>query len=346
MNEVVGEMKNIAATKVETTLEIPYLHAFLTRLLRGRDAAEGAEDLDFALLCGLRLNLLETMRYVHAQQPGLAHFEQWILERNGGSLEPAALDRLRRALDGEAVGSEVGSLDDIAGLTEAELAHWDEHGYVVLKGAATKDQARAAEQAVYEFLGASAAEPESWYRNQQGHSIWVYLLRHPAFWANRRSPRMVKAFSQLWGRAAGAKAIEDLWVNVDQGGLNPPERAGWPFPGPHLHWDTTLAAPHHFSVQGILYLADTAADQGAFSCVPGFQRELAPWLASLPAGTDARTEALRTLTMTPIAAEAGDMVLWHQSLPHGSSPNRSTRPRVAQYITMKPTRWPHHYVWL
>jgi len=37
--------------------------------------------------------------------------------------------------------------------------------------------------------------------------------------------------------------------------------------------------------------------------------------------------------------------LWHQSLPHGSSPNRAARPRVAQYVTMKPTRWQHNEVW-
>jgi ectoine hydroxylase-related dioxygenase (phytanoyl-CoA dioxygenase family) len=200
------------------------------------------------------------------------------------------------------------------------------------------ESAEAAELAIYEYLGMDRDEPESWYGAKLGHSIWVPLLRHPALWANRRSARMVKAFAQLWGR-------EDLWVTVDQGGLNPPEREGWRFPGPHLHWDTTLAAPHHFGVQGILYLADTAAEQGAFCCVPGFHRRLAEWLESLPVGADARDIALRTLTPTPIAAGRGDMILWHQSLPHGSSPNRGTRPRVAQYISMRPTRWQYNAEW-
>jgi hypothetical protein len=82
------------------------------------------------------------------------------------------------------------------------------------------------------------------------------LLRHPAFIANRRAPRLVKAFAQLWGR-------EDLWATVDQGGFNPPENDRWKFPGPHVHWDVSIAKPHCFGVQGILYLTDTAVRSGS-----------------------------------------------------------------------------------
>jgi hypothetical protein len=39
------------------------------------------------------------------------------------------------------------------------------------------------------------------------------------------------------------------------------------------------------------------------------------------------------------------MVIWHHLLPHGSSPNSASRPRVAQYITMRPTRWDYNDVW-
>jgi hypothetical protein len=270
-------------------------------------------------------------------QPSFEAFERWIVERNGGAMDELGLDRLRRALDGQIVGPEV-ALNAAEGLTVDELRHWDEAGYVVLRGAVPLAQARAAELAIYEFLGMDPALPESWYAPSLGHSIWVGMVRHPAFWANRRSPRMVKAFAQLWQR-------EDLWVTVDQGGLNPPERPGWTFPGPHLHWDMTLAEPHHLGVQGILYLVDVQEDQGAFTCVPGFHRKIKQWLAELPPGADARVEGLKISGATPIAAKAGDMVIWNNLLPHGSSPNRNTRPRVAQYISMAPTRWPHHEVW-
>ena len=49
--------------------------------------------------------------------------------------------------------------------------------------------------------------------------------------------------------------------------------------------------------------------------------------------------------LTPIAGDAGDLVLWHHALPHGSSPNRGTKPRVVQYITLRPTRWAYTARW-
>jgi ectoine hydroxylase-related dioxygenase (phytanoyl-CoA dioxygenase family) len=229
-------------------------------------------------------------------------------------------------------------LDDVPGLTAEELAFWDEHGYVVVHDAVEAGNRDTAAAAIHEFLGADAADPDTWYGNKYGKSIWVPLLRHPAFLANRKSPRLVKAFAQLWGR-------EDLWSTVDQGGFNPPERADWRFPGPHVHWDMTLATPHCFGTQGILYLTDTPAEQGAFSCIPGFHRKLKGWLQALPEGEDPRQAVTREPGFMPIAGKAGDLVIWHQALPHGSCPNRGTRPRVAQYLTLRPTRWPYTAEW-
>jgi ectoine hydroxylase-related dioxygenase (phytanoyl-CoA dioxygenase family) len=247
--------------------------------------------------------------------------------------------RLRQALEGTPVGSAAACLDDVPGLTSEKLQFWDEHGYVVVKSAVSPQDRDAAAAAIYEFLGAEPGDPESWYGNKYGKSIWVPLLRHPAFLANRNAPRLVKAFAQLWGR-------EDLWATVDQGGFNPPERADWDFPGPHVHWDMTLAPPHCFEVQGILYLTDTPADQGAFSCIPGFHRTLSGWLRDLPAGEDPRRTICRHPGYIPIAGKAGDLVIWHHALPHGSSPNRGTKPRVVQYITLRPTRWAYTATWV
>jgi hypothetical protein len=295
-------------------------------------------DVVKTLLAGLRLNVLETLRYLHDEQPSYTQFEAWVGERSGGELDEASLNRLRRALAGEAVGAEVGHLDGVEGLSADDLAHWHEHGYVILRNAINQDAAEAAETAIYDFLGMNRDDPASWYRPSLAHSIWVPLLRHPALVANRRAPRIHKAHAQLWGR-------EDLWVTIDQGGFNPPEREGWQFPGPHLHWDATLAEPHCLDLQGILYLADVDEDQGAFSCVPGFHHELKQWLKGVPAGLSAQDHARRTLAMKPVAAKRGDMIIWHHLLPHGSSPNRAERPRVVQYMSLKPTRFAYTEQW-
>jgi ectoine hydroxylase-related dioxygenase (phytanoyl-CoA dioxygenase family) len=163
------------------------------------------------------------------------------------------------------------------------------------------------------------------------------LLHHPALHANRISPRIHRAFAQLWNR-------EDIWINVDQAGMNPPERPGWRFPGPHLHWDVSLVPPIPFGVQGMLYLADTAADQGAFTCVPGFHKTIDDWLTNLPDGVDPRAHDFSSQTVA-IAGRAGDLVIWHHALPHGSSPNRAALPRFVQYVVGKPSMWDYTPVW-
>jgi len=222
-------------------------------------------------------------------------------------------------------------------LTVAELAFWDNNGYVVLHDAVEPESCRAAADAIYEFLGATPDDPDSWYHKPVGHTIWVPLVRHPAFVANRHSARIRAAFAQIWGRS-------DLWVNTDQCGFNPPESSDWKFPGPYLHWDSSLAFPLTFGTQAILYLTDTDADQGAFQCVPGFHRKLEAWLRDLAPGVDPRKQDFSALAK-PIAGKAGDLVIWHHGLPHGSSPNRAARPRVVQYLNLRPSRWDHNPVW-
>lgn len=330
-------------SELQSRLAIPHLYRYWERRIAasaGPEPDHGERDLDATLLSGLGINILEATRFLNPQtRPTFEALEDWIVETNGGSMDEAELERLRDALAGVAVGSAAGPLDNVEGLTRDELAFWDEEGYVVVHDAVPAATRDAAASAIYEFLGASPANPDSWYFNKNGHSIWVPLLRHPAFVANRRSPRLVKAFAQLWGR-------EDLWPTVDQGGLNPPERGDWQFPGPHIHWDTTLAPPHRLGMHGILYLTDTPANQGAFSCIPGFQRLLPDWLASLAPGENPREAIRKHPGFVPIAGRGGDLVIWHRYLPHGGSPNRGMLPRMAQYISLLPTRWEYTAQWL
>ena len=44
------------------------------------------------------------------------------------------------------------------------------------------------------------------------------------------------------------------------------------------------------------------------------------------------------LELKHVATESGDLVIWHSLLPHGTGRNNSSRPRLAQYITMFPAR--------
>ena len=308
-----------------------------TRAGQGHDSKTTDDWIkDNTLLSGLKLGLRETLQFLYSS-PSLERFEQWILERNGGAIDPALKDRLNRALSAEGkTGPPPEPADAV--FTSEELAFWEENGYIVLHHAVPEENCAAAAEAICNFLQMDLKDPESWYRGPQGHSIWIPLLHHPALEANREAARIHQAFAQIWGRT-------DLWATTDQTGMNPPEREGWKFPGPNLHWDTSLALPIPFGVQGVLYLTDTAAHQGAFTCVPGFHRKIEAWLKSLPAGSDPRHENLEALGAVPIAGKAGDLIIWNNALPHGSSPNRAALPRIVQYITLRPSYWEYNPTW-
>ena len=298
---------------------------------------------DNLILNGLGLPLEETMRYLMQSAPSFTAFESWVLAKNNGQIDPLQIDRLNSIFSNQPYPEslkknlrEIEDEEDV--LTAEDLAFWEEHGYVILRAAVSKEQAQATEQAVWEVLGMDPGNPASWYEKPIGKGIMMDFYHHPTLLKNRQSKRIQKAFAQLWQTA-------DLWKTTDRTSFNPPETATYHFQGPHLHWDMSLEPPFHFGTQGLLYLCDTPAEQGAFCCVPGFHRQLEDWLAALPAGTDPRRVNLDALAV-PIAAKAGDFVIWHHALPHGSSPNHGTYPRIVQYLNMYPVEFKENMAWL
>ena len=215
-------------------------------------------------------------------------------------------------------------------LSAADIDFWEENGYVVVHDAVPPENCKAAERAVWDFLEMDSDDPATWYPDPPRRGIMVEIYQHQALWDNRQYPRIHQAFSEIWD-------TEKLWVSFDRGSLNPPERPDYKFPGPYLHWDMSLDMPVRLKVQGVLYLTDTPADQGAFTCIPGFHRKLEDWLNNLPEDIDARQVIReRDADAKAVAGKAGDLVIWHSALPHGSSPNSGDLPRIVQYITMSP----------
>jgi hypothetical protein len=313
-------------------LQIMHLKRYWSKAMAKRSGALGGSELleewptDTGLLASLGLGLEQVTTYLFNTAPSFDEFEDWILDVNGGHIAPARIHHFNGLLTGESTADT--ALPNV--LSAADLAFWGENGYVILKGAVPREDCDQTVALICEHLGIDRSDPATWYashKDRQG--IMVQLFQHEQLQRNRDTPIIRQAFQQLWGR-------NDVWVNTDRVGFNPPETATYRFPGPKLHWDVSLAQPMPFGTQGILYLADTAANQGAFTMVPGFNHKLAPWLKSLPPGTNPRTEDLYALGAVPVAANAGDFILWHQALPHGASPNTSALPRFVQYINYQP----------
>jgi hypothetical protein len=290
---------------------------------------------DKVLIHGLGVGLEQMARFLTPDR-SFEELEAWILELNGGSIEPSRVARLNAALSGDPYDSATARwLDDVLAkppvLDEPDLESWAERGVVVLHDAISREECAAAARAVHDFIGARPDDPESWYERRNCQGIMVQLFQHPALEPARRSDRIHKAFSQLWGSS-------DLLPTTDRCGFNPPERPGFAFPGPYLHWDADLTPPVALDIQGILYLTDTEAEQGAFSCVPGFHKSIDAWIRSFPSGVRAQDQRIPLEAAQAIAGNAGDLIMWHDALPHGSRPNRAARPRLVQYIKMFPAR--------
>lgn len=217
-------------------------------------------------------------------------------------------------------------------LTENDLKCWQDNGYVIVKNAVSAEGCANARNAIQDYLEIELAEPKTWYKvnHEKLSRSMVHLVQHKALEDNRNSMRIHKAFSQLW-------QSEQLIVSADQCGFNPPETAQSSFQGPDLHWDLDFSKQLKFGTQGVLYLSDTEEKQGATTVVPGFHTRLESWLATAPWDPCIpNTEYLHQLGSKAIAANAGDMVIWHQFLPHGGSANTASAPRIVQYINMHP----------
>lgn len=290
------------------------------------------EHIDRMLLDALGLGLHQTMQFLFLTAPTFPEFEAWVI-KTVGRPDALQIDRLNAVVAGksqpERVRQWLQSIDRTGPvLTQVDLSFWDENGYVVLRNAVSLDACSKVEEAIWQHVGADKDSPDSWYLPKSS-GIMVELIQHPDLEANRRAARVHKAFAQLWGTA-------DLWVTADRCGFHPPQRIDSPFPGPDLHWDLDFARPEVFGTQGILYLTETPPEQGALTLVPGFHHRLPNWLKTLKAGDDPQQQDLHGLGSVAIAGHAGDMVIWHHALPHGSRPNLGDRPRIVQYINMKP----------
>lgn len=285
----------------------------------------------------LGIGIEPTFEYLFQESPTFEEFEDWIIEN--GKISEEMIEMFNSALlDGSVHRSEIESEDFV--LNEAMLNHWDEHGYVILKNAISKEDCAKTVKIISDVLEIDLEDQSTWYNNHDlKQGIMVQVFHNEQLNSNRLNKRIHSAFSQLWKR-------NDLIVSFDRVSFNPPETDSYHFPGPDLHWDVSLKTPIPFGTQGLLYLTDTEENQGAFTLVPGFQNKIEEWLKSLPNGTNPREEDLHKLGAKAIGAEVGDLIIWHQALPHGSSPNSSTKPRIVQYINYLPLEREIHEEWI
>jgi hypothetical protein len=294
----------------------------------------GEFEITRAVLDRIGLGLEPTHGFIFRERPSSEELEGWALEQLGGAIDPGVVEDANAIASGYASPSRLAEQARIdrtePALSAADLAFWDEHGYVILRDAAPAQACANLRQAIFAHVGADPDDRESWYRRPLQQGIMVQLFRAPGIAEIHASPRIHKAFAQLAGTA-------DLVMSSDRCGLNAPVTPEHPYTGARLHFDLpSFDTPVMSHLQGILYLSDTTESQGAFRCVPGFHRRIDAWLQSSTPPRDPNQEDLEALGPVPIAARSGDLIIWDARLPHGPAPNTATQPRVVHYLRMYP----------
>ncbi|PIW60187.1 phytanoyl-CoA dioxygenase family protein [Shewanella sp. CG12_big_fil_rev_8_21_14_0_65_47_15] len=300
---------------------------------RGESFTELANEwhLDKALLdlCGMGLEPGMKVLYQYDNPQEFINAIRQITKLTAADID--GINQHLRDLSQGTVPTQVSLLHPSKVLSDAQLAFWQREGYLVVPQVLSAEQCAQAREFIWQQLDANEQEPATWYQSHAFmQKIMLQLFRHPQLDANRQEPKIRQVFEQLWQRT-------DLVMTTDRVSFNPPETKTWHFPGPDMHWDMPLQLPVKFATQGLIYLSDTSAEQGAFCCVPGFHLKIEEWLRSQnKSDIELQQQDWSRWPVKPIAARAGDLIIWHHALPHGASPNLAKLPRMVQYINMYP----------
>jgi ectoine hydroxylase-related dioxygenase (phytanoyl-CoA dioxygenase family) len=278
-------------------------------------------DNEIKTLYQLGIGMEDTLQFLYFEKPDFETFKTWIKNRQ------------------KSENTEVEAFTDNV-LSEEDLEFWNKNGYVIVKNAISKKDCEDTQKAIWDYLEMDPNQKETWYKrheNQKG--LMLNFSDHETLNKNRFSPRIKKAYEQLYNTSK-------IYKTIDKVSFNPPETDEFNFLGSRLHWDISLKQPITFGLQGLLYLTNCGADDGAFHCVPGFHNEINEWLNNLEPDENPRYKALETLQPKPIIGDAGDFIIWNNKLPHCATPNKGESPRMVQYLTYLPNDYNTAEEWI
>ena len=216
---------------------------------------------------------------------------------------------------------------------------WLNNGYVVVKNAISRSQAKKTADFLWEFEEKDPNKPKEWctsprakmqMKELQGTGM-VEVYNHQYLWENRQIERVYNAFVDIWG-------TEKLWSTIDRANLNFPIQPGFEQKG-FIHWEYDPETKPQ-NVQGVLALSDQIdPEMGGFQCIPWLFRNYDSWKLSQSKERDRFQPNTKDLKkyIIKVPLEAGDLLIFNSLEPHGIRPNNSIdKVRIAQYISMMP----------
>ena len=105
-------------------------------------------------------------------------------------------------------------------LSEEDWDFWIHNGYVIIKNAVPKEQAKRLADHLWEFEGKDPQNANTWYKKPNAemkmkeltNTGMVEIYQHQYMWDNRQYPKVHQVFADIWG-------TEKLWVTIDRANL-------------------------------------------------------------------------------------------------------------------------------
>ena len=233
------------------------------------------------------------------------------------------------------------SADTLRVLTIDQWNFWIENGYVVIKNAVSRKKALKTADFIWEFDDKNPNDQSTWYSKARAEmemkelagTGMVEVYNNQFLWDNRQTQKVYDSFADIWG-------IEKLWTTIDRANLNFPIRPNFEYKG-FIHWDYDPDTKPQ-NVQGVLALSDQSdQNMGGFQCIPWLYRNYNSWKLTQPIDRDKFKPNIEGLEdkLVKVSLEAGDLLIFNSTLPHGIRPNNSKdKVRIAQYISMMPAQ--------
>ena len=233
------------------------------------------------------------------------------------------------------------SADSLRVLTIEQWNFWIENGYVVIKNAVSRKKALKTANFIWEFDDKNPNDQSTWYSKARAEmemkelagTGMVEVYNNQFLWDNRQTQKVYDSFADIWG-------IEKLWTTIDRANLNFPIRPNFEYEG-FIHWDYDPDTKPQ-NVQGVLALSDQSdQNMGGFQCIPWLYRNYDSWKLTQPIDRDKFKPNIEGLEdkLVKVSLEAGDLLIFNSTLPHGIRPNNSKdKVRIAQYISMMPAQ--------
>jgi ectoine hydroxylase-related dioxygenase (phytanoyl-CoA dioxygenase family) len=226
-------------------------------------------------------------------------------------------------------------------LTLSQRFHLDAYGYVLLKGVLSQDQVERIKAALYRMRADPELEAKRVYTHKRGehYQLFGHLVEYdPALLEYAVHPKLVACAEELVGGAVRLEESEAI-INrrrpdADLEALRKRRCAPTGFhTGTRHGWGTYYEQNrfHAIFVKTLAYLTDVGPEDGGTAVIPGSHRMSWPQAEMIQAAME--DERL----IHQVTAQAGDVLLFPESLIHSTTEILSEKERVIIVSGYTPT---------